>query len=208
MSGGLHEPFESLPRQREASEFGLWIFLASEAVFFGGLFLGYTIYRWLYPSGFDAAGAETNIYFGTINTALLLTSSATMAAAVWAGEARMRRGVLVCLGLTAALGLAFLALKALEYREDLHKHLVPGSVDFPLSEPGAQLFFSFYWAMTAIHAVHLTVGIGAVGTTLWRIARRHAAWRETNLLHTLGLYWHLVDLIWIFLYPLLYLLGR
>lgn len=205
---GLHEPFEDLGRQRDAGEFGLWMFVASEAVFFGGLFLGYTIYRWLYPEGFAAAGAETNIVFGTLNTAVLLTSSATMAAAVWAGRLGLRRQVLLALGLTAALGLAFLAIKGLEYREDLAKSLVPGDPSFPLSEPGTRLFFSFYWAMTGIHAVHLSIGIGAVAVTLWRVARKRAAWRETNLLHNLGLYWHLVDLIWIFLYPLLYLVGR
>ena len=208
MTEALHEPFESLRRQRAAAEFGVWIFIATEAVFFGGLFLGYAVYRYLYPHGFEAAGAETNIVYGTVNTAILLSSSATMAVAVWAGKAKLRRHVMLGLALTALLGLAFLTVKGLEYHEDFSKSLIPGRAEFPLTERGAQMFFSFYWTMTAVHAVHLSIGIGLVTLTLIGVARGRIAWGETAMLHVLGLYWHLVDLIWIFLYPLLYLLGR
>src|SRR5690625_4579372 len=142
---GLHEPFASLERQRAAAENGIWIFLGTEVLFFGGRFTGYTIYRYLYPAGFLAAGAETNLVIGTANTVLLLTSSATMAVAVWAGRAGWRRHVLWGLALTALLGLGFLGLKGIEYREDFDKGLIPGSPEFPLSEPGAEVFFSFYW---------------------------------------------------------------
>ncbi len=127
MSEARNEPFHILARQRNAAEFGMWIFLATEVIFFGGLFLGYITYRFLYPHGFDVAGRETNVLYGTINTALLLVSSGTMAAAVWAAKARLRPLVLIGLALTAALGLAFLGVKGLEYSEDVTKHLLPPS---------------------------------------------------------------------------------
>ena len=203
----LHEPFQTLARQRNAAEFGIWIFLASELVFFGGLFTCYSVYRLLYPQGFLAAGAETNLIIGTANTAILLTSSATMAVAVWAGREGLRRHVLWGLCLTAMLGVGFMVLKAVEYAEDIRKGLVPGA-GFAMSERGAEIFFSFYWIMTAIHAVHLTIGVGAVSLAAWRLWRGALDWRGTAFLHVLGLYWHLIDLIWIFLFPLLYLLGR
>jgi cytochrome c oxidase subunit 3 len=205
---GLHEPFTDLSRQRQAAEFGIWIFLATEVLFFGGLFTGYTIYRFLYPDGFAAAGAETDIWYGTINTALLLTSSATMAVAVWSGRAGLRGTVLLGLSLTLVLGFGFLAIKGLEYHEDFQHHLLPSSLDFPVDRAGARIFISFYWVMTGVHAVHLSVGLALVGLTIRRVRRNSFDWQHTGFLHVLGLYWHLIDLIWIFLYPLLYLLGR
>ncbi|MRX49915.1 cytochrome c oxidase subunit 3 family protein [Paracoccus sp. S-4012] len=208
MTRGLHEPFATLPRQREAATFGIWIFLATEMIFFGGLFLGYAVYRHEYPAGFAAAGARTDIVIGTANTMLLLTSSATMAAAVWSGRAGLRGNTLLALVLTALLGTGFLVLKAVEYRNDIDEGLVPGSPAFPLSEPGAELFFGYYWAMTGLHTVHLVIGVGALGLTAWRLWRGRLAWRGTGFLHVLGLYWHFVDVIWIFLFPLLYLMGR
>lgn len=208
MTTGLHEPFATLPRQREAATFGIWIFLATELIFFGGLFLGYSLYRWNYPAGFAAAGARTDIVIGTANTALLLTSSATMAVAVWAGRAGFRGTVLAGLVLTALLGAGFLGLKALEYAKDIDEGLVPGAAAFPVAEPGAQLFFSYYWAMTGLHAVHLVIGVGIVALSAWRLWRGGLDWRGTGYLHVLGLYWHFIDVIWIFLFPLLYLMGR
>lgn len=205
---GLREPFQTLPRQRHAAEFGIWIFLGTEILFFGGLFTGYAVYRFLYPAGFEAAGAETNIWYGTANTAILLTSSATMAVAVWAGRAGLRTQVMWGLVPTALLGLGFMVLKGLEYREDIAKSLIPGSPDFPMPQQGAEVFFSFYWIMTAVHAVHLSVGIAAVALTALRLYRGTLAWEGTGYLLVLGLYWSLIDVIWIFLYPLLYLMGR
>lgn len=208
MSAGLNEPFSTLARQREAAEFGIWIFLATEMLFFGGMFTGYAVYRFVYPQGFAAAGAETDIWFGTINTALLLTSSATMAVAVWSGKEGHRGTVLTGLALTFALGVGFIVVKGLEYREDILHHLLPFSPDFPVALTGARIFFGFYWLMTAVHAIHLTVGLVLVGLTLRWVKRGSFDWRHTGFLVVLGLYWHLIDLIWIFLYPLLYLMGR
>ncbi|WP_299843621.1 cytochrome c oxidase subunit 3 [uncultured Jannaschia sp.] len=203
-----NEPFLSWQRQREAATFGLWIFLASEVVFFGALIVAYGAHRFLYPAAFETAGAETNIWYGSINTAILLASSATMAVAAWAAEAGLKRTVLLGLSLTAALGLAFLVLKGFEYREDIHEHLVPGSPAFPLAPAQTQIFFSYYWAMTGVHAIHLTIGIGAVLWTAFVVLTDRTDWTRSGTLHGLALYWHLIDVVWIVLYPLLYLAGR
>lgn len=208
MSEALHEPFEDIGKQRTAEEAGIWIFLASEVIFFGGLFLGYTIYRFRFGEGFLEAGAETNLTLGIVNTVLLLASSATMAFTVWAGRLEHQRGVLRGLLATLLLGLGFLGVKGWEYREDLHHHLVPGSPDFPIDTPGAELFFSFYWAMTSLHGLHMAIGLGVIAWTIHAVSKERISWRETNHLHVVGLYWNLVDMVWIFLFPLLYLLGR
>jgi cytochrome c oxidase subunit 3 len=205
----LKEPWEYFGRQREAGKFGIWVFLASEMLFFGALILTYTVCRVDHVAAFAAAGRETNIWFGTINTAILLTSSLTMAMASQAAAsgAELRRLILWCLSATAALGLAFLVVKGFEYREDIEKHLVPGA-DFALKQDGAQLFFGLYWLITGVHAVHLTIGIILVGrlTALgyWKAFSLH----DNPEIEVTGLYWHLVDIIWIFLYPLIYLPGR
>jgi cytochrome c oxidase subunit 3 len=206
-AAALREPWETLPRQREAATFGLWVFLASELLFFGGLLLCYAVFRVIHTQGFDAGAHETNPWFGTANTAVLLTSSLTMAMAARGGEAGLRRTALWCLAATAALGLTFLVIKGFEYREDIVEHLVPGP-GFKLAEPAAQLFFSLYWVMTGLHAIHLTIGIGLV-TRLWILAKRERLLLAASpQVEITALYWHLVDVIWIILYPLLYLVGR
>ncbi len=131
-----------------------------------------------------------------------------MAVAVWAGSARLKATVLRGLALTAALGLAFLVVKAFEYDKDIAEHLIPGSAGFPLDPPQTQIFFSFYWVMTALHAAHLTVGIIAVTLFYLWVRSDRFDWAQSGSLHALGLYWHLIDVIWIFLYPILYLVGR
>ncbi len=208
MSNALHEPFEEIGEQRSAEEAGIWIFLASELIFFGGLFLGYAVYRTRYPEAFAEAGAETNLTLGIVNTALLLTSSATMAFTVGAGRKGTARAVLGGLLATLALGAGFLGVKAFEYLEDVRHHLIPGHPHFPIETFGADMFFSFYWGMTALHGVHMLIGLGVIAWTILAVRRDLIAWRETAYLHVLGLYWNLVDIIWIFLFPLLYLVGR
>jgi cytochrome c oxidase subunit 3 len=202
----LRKPWRSLRQEREAAGFGTWVFLGSEAMFFGAALLAYAVYRSLWPEAFAAAGRETNIIYGTANTALLLTSSLTMAAATEAARAGLRRLTLIGLAATATLGLAFLIVKGFEYREDIHKHLIPGA-GFALDAPQSQIFFAFYWLLTAVHALHLSTGVGITGTLLVQ------AWLGSRPLpspafESAGLYWHFVDLIWIFFYPLLYLAGR
>ncbi|WP_132254863.1 cytochrome c oxidase subunit 3 [Methylobacterium segetis] len=219
MSGAeklLREPWDglglsderALARQRAGATFGIWIFLASEVLFFGAIFLAYAVMRLEHAAAFAAAGRETNIVYGTLNSAILLTSALCAAVASKSADHRdLRRTTLGCLAATAALGLAFLAVKGLEYGEDLGKHLVPGD-SFPLHEPGAQLFFALYWFATGLHGIHLSIGIGLLARLLWK------GWRDPEFLPgnpqvEVGLlYWGLVDIVWIFLFPLLYLPGR
>jgi len=205
----LKEPWEDFRRQRRAGKFGIWIFLASEVLFFGALLLAYTVCRIDHPDGFAAAGRETNIWYGSINTAVLLTSSLTMAVASQAAEAsdKLHRLVLACLAATAALGCVFLVIKAFEYHEDIEKHLVPG-LHFAIHEAGAQLFFGLYWLITGVHAIHLTIGIVLVSRIAALGYLGKFPLHKNPEIEVTALYWHLVDIVWIFLYPLIYLPGR
>jgi cytochrome c oxidase subunit 3 len=203
----LKPPWKELSRQREGATFGIWVFLASELLFFGSLILLYTAYRIANPNDFIIAGRETDIWYGTVNTAILMTSSLTMAVASQAAEADMRRLTIWCLTATAAFGLLFLVCKGFEYAEDIEKNLLPGA-NFALKEPAAQIFFALYWIMTAIHAIHLTIGLGLVGRLAIFGALRAIPLRENPQVEVTALYWHLVDVIWIVLYPLIYLMGR
>ncbi len=204
----LQEQFEDMPQQREAATFGMWTFLATEILFFGGLFLSYIVYRHTYPDAFAQASRHTVVLFGTVNTAILLTSSLTMALAVHAAEQDNPKWLFRFLVVTVLLGLAFLAVKGLEYHKDLEDKLWPGTHFTKELPPQAQIFWFLYWAMTGLHALHVTVGIGLISI----IARM--AWRGRfsaayyNPVDMTALYWHFVDIIWIWLYPLLYLISR
>lgn len=208
-TGLLKEPWEYFERQREAGTFGIWVFLASEMLFFGALILTYTVCRLENVEAFAAAARETDIWYGTVNTGILLTSSLTMAVAAQAAASKegFRRLILSCLAATAALGVAFLVVKGFEYREDIEKHLVPGP-QFALKETAAQLFFAHYWIVTGVHAVHLTIGIVMVSRLAFLGYRKRQRLDENPEIEVTALYWHLVDIVWIFLYPLIYLPGR
>ncbi|MBV9859381.1 MAG: cytochrome c oxidase subunit 3 [Alphaproteobacteria bacterium] len=202
--------FASLRQQSEVASIGIWAFLATEVLFFGGMLLAYAVFRKAYPLGFAEAGRETKIVIGTINTMVLLTSSVTMAGAVYAAEGGRRRLLTLLLILTAALGLAFVGLKGLEYSKEYEEHLVPG-IDFAFASPHAnaiQLFFFLYFMMTGVHAVHLTIGIIVVLVMAVRAGRGAFSPAYHSPVEVTGLYWHFVDLVWIFLYPLIYLNGR
>jgi cytochrome c oxidase subunit 3 len=205
----LKKPWQDFERQREAGKFGIWVFLASEVLFFGALILAYTVARLSHVEGFAAAGRETDIWFGTINTAMLLTSSLTMAIAAQASNASIdfRRLIVGCLLATAAFGIAFLILKGFEYHEDLDKHLFPGP-HFALPQSGAELFFALYWLVTGVHAVHLTIGIVMVLRLALLGHYERVPLSANPEIEVTALYWHLVDIVWIFLYPLIYLPGR
>ena len=217
----LREPWDGLglpgPRalahQRAGAAFGIWIFLASEVLFFGALFLLYAAQRLEHPQAFAAAARETDLVDGTLNTLLLLTSGLAAAVAAQAAEgaaedARLRRLTLGGLSAAAALGLAFLGLKGLEYRADIARHLVPGAPGFPLSEPAAQLFFGFYWLATGLHGLHLAIGIGLLARLVWKGWRAPAFLAASPQVEAATLYWGFVDMVWLFLYPALYLDGR
>jgi cytochrome c oxidase subunit 3 len=204
----LSEPWPDLERQRRAAAFGIWIFLASELLFFGGLLLVYTVARILHPAAFMEAARETDILYGTANTAVLLTSSLTMALAAEGAEAGSApRVIRILLAATAALGCVFLATKGLEYLEDLDKGLWPAA-GFALAAPGARLFFALYWLLTGVHGLHLIVGIGLVTRLCVIGGRGGTPLRGSPQLQVTALYWHLVDIIWVILYPLIYLPGR
>lgn len=202
----LHEPFEERTRQLEANIFGMWLFLATEVLFFGGLFGFYVFIRVTHPEGLNAGAHETDAMFGTINLVLLLTSSAVMAIAERGLEAGLKRVARIGLWVTLAIGLAFLVVKGLEYREDFEKALVPGP-HFPVRVTGALEFWSFYWTATAIHAIHMAAGLALIGRLividhLGRLKPHQLSVTVTTI------YWHLVDCVWIVLYALLYLPGR
>lgn len=205
------EQFDSVAQQGEAATLGMWVFLATELMFFGPLFFGYTYGRTHFPEGFAAAGRHTEVMLGTINTAILLTSSLLMAIAVEARKAGATPLAARMLFLAATLGIAFLAIKGSEYRHEWQEHLFPGAgFAFPEQKhaDAARMFYFLYFGMTGLHALHLIVGIVMVlvfALGLSRGARRFAAPERIEIA---GLYWHFVDVIWIFLYPILYLMGR
>jgi cytochrome c oxidase subunit III len=206
VAGALREPWPDLRLQRQGVALGMWIFLASEVLFFGALFCGYAVYRSFNTEAFRIAGEHTQIVYGSINLLLLLTSSMTMTVALRAATAQLREMTLYCLAATAALGAAFLVCKGLEYHEDLKEHLVPGP-HFPLSPAATQIFWGFYWIMTGIHAVHLTGGI-AVVLIVFALFKRGVIPVQGSTMEGVAIYWHFVDSVWIVLYPLLYLVGR
>ena len=207
----LQHHFDSMEQQAEASTLGMWVFLCTEILFFGGLFVAYLVYRHASPAGFQEASSELNRFWGTTNTLVLICSSLTMALAVRAAQtsqsARAQVGWL--LG-TMVFGVAFLGIKAIEYYDKFKHNHVPGPNfhwDGLYSHPAEQ-FYSLYFAMTGLHALHMIIGLGimSVITVL--------AWRKTfdseyyTPVEVAGLYWHFVDIVWIFLFPLLYLVDR
>lgn len=206
----VHQQFETLEQQHKAAQLGMWIFLATEVLFFGGLFLAYTVYRVLYPHQFAAASRHTEVVIGGANTAILLFSSTLMALAVRAAEIRQRKALVRLLLGTALLGILFMLLKAVEYAKDCSDHLVPGS-SFQWHEPGAapaQIFFWLYFAMTGLHAIHVTVGICILLGMAWLARLGRFTEGHYTPVEIVGLYWHFVDIVWIFLFPLLYLAGH
>jgi cytochrome c oxidase subunit 3 len=204
----LQEQFEDMPQQKEAATLGMWAFLATEVLFFGGMFMSYITYRNAYPRAFAEASHHTIVLYGTINTAILLTSSLTMALGVHAARENNMKWLFRFLGMTIFLAVAFLAVKGLEYHQDLTEHLWPGRHFKPELPPQAQIFWFLYWVMTGVHALHVTVGIGLISIMAWMTSRH----KFSDVYHTpielTGLYWHFVDIVWIFLYPLLYLVQR
>lgn len=206
-SAGADPAATDIPWRRETASLGMWIFLATEVMFFGVLFLAYAHARAGDPAGFGAASRLTHEWLGTINTAILLTSSLTMALAVRGGWAGRRRSVIRLLWATAALGGAFIAVKGLEYSLEWRDGLVP-VLHFTFSGDHAEAvarFFFLYFVMTGVHAVHLAIGVALVSWLALRDRDPSHPVHRRETAECLGLYWHFVDAIWIFLYPLIYL---
>jgi cytochrome c oxidase subunit III len=206
-----HAPqFDDAEQQRTASNLGIWIFLATEILFFGVLLAAYAITRVRYPEAFAAASRLTNLPLAGTNTAVLLTSSLTMALGVHAAAHGSRRALVGWLGLTVVLGCTFLAIKGVEYRLDYLEHLVP-SLDFRYAGPQAdqvELFFYMYFFITGVHALHVLIGIGCIATIAVMAARDAFGPAYYTPVYVTGLYWHLVDIIWLFVFPILYLISR
>ena len=206
----LAHHFDSLAQQSEATTLGMWVFLATEVLFFGGLFATYLIYRTWYPDAFAAASRELDVTLGTINTAVLITSSLTMALAVHAAQLGQRKLLMIFLILTMVLGTVFLGIKSVEYYHKFVEHHVPGpSFQFEAEHiKHAQIFFSLYFLMTGLHAVHMIIGIGIMLVMLYWSWNGTITQQYASPIEIAGLYWHFVDIVWIFLFPLFYLIGR
>jgi len=187
----------------------MWTFLVTEILFFGGLFAGYAQYRTLYPQAFAAASHHLDIVLGTINTAVLIASSLTMVMGVRAAQLGRRKQIVIFLLLTIVLGLVFLGIKAVEYTHKYHEGLIPGPGFALQGEERMQVrFFAFYFLMTGMHALHMVVGVVIVGMIAFFAWRGRYSPEYYGPVDVTGLYWHFVDIVWIFLFPLLYLLGR
>src|SRR5436190_14609907 len=204
----LAEQFDDLAQQKEASTLGMWTFLATEIMFFGGLFLSYTVYRTTYPQAFAAGSRHSNLLLGTINTAVLLTSSLTMALAVQAAQMNRTRSLMHFLAATVLMGIGFIAIKAIEYYQHFADHLVPGIHYSMAGPPRTELFFYLYFAMTGLHAIHVLVGVGLLTVMLFFARHRRFSSEYHTPVEVSGLYWHFVDMVWVFLYPLFYLINR
>jgi cytochrome c oxidase subunit 3 len=224
--------FETYAQQNDATNFAMWLFLLTEIMFFGGLFTAYLIYRnWYYPA-FVEASHQLDIFWGTANTAVLITSSFTMAMGVWSAEMKKKGALVLCLVLTFILGLAFLGIKTIEYKEKIDKHHVPGfhyslqsflnpasdeevHKKYPEDKPlpldmarHTELYFFLYFAMTGMHALHMIIGIAILGFMIFRAQAGAYTTGHVTYVENFGLYWHFVDIIWIYLFPLLYLISR
>jgi cytochrome c oxidase subunit III len=202
--------FEDAAQQYEASTLGMWAFLLTEIMFFGGLFAGFFVYILGNSEAFAAASRHLDVTLGTVNTLVLLGSSLTMALAVRGAQHGNRRDQVLFLILTIALGLFFLGIKGFEYVHKFEQHLVPGP-HFRMEGPhgnSAQLFFSFYFAMTGVHALHMVVGVGLLAWLLVNALRGKYSTEYFTPVEVSGLYWHFVDVVWIFLFPTLYLVAR
>ena len=215
--GALAHHFDNLEQQREAGTLGMWVFLITEIMFFGGLFTGYVIYRMQNQASFAYASSTLNWKLGALNTVVLIGSSLTMALAVYFAQTGARRSQILFLAITTVLGSVFLVVKAFEYAEKIHDKHVPirgfwnWGTAHPLpagvQERSVEMFYWIYFAMTGLHALHMVIGIGILIPIMWAAWRRRYSPEYHSPVELFGLYWHFVDIIWIFLFPLLYLLG-
>lgn len=233
----LVHQFDDMVQQKEASTFGMWVFLLTEIMMFGGVFVAYLIYRLKYYEAFEAGSTSINVNWGFINTLVLIGSSLTMALAVSAAQRGVRRMLQFFIACTMVLGLVFLVIKGIEYHDKYEEHHIPGNL-FGAFDPindhtkehniyqelievrgktpeqartiahQTQIFFSFYFAMTGLHAFHMIIGLILMTWLLIRASKGEFGPDYYTPAELSGLYWHFVDIVWIFLFPLLYLINR
>jgi len=216
----LKHHFADLPQQRETAAFGMWLFLVTEIMFFGGMFCAYLVYRVLYFNSFGAASTTLNVVYGAVNTGVLICSSLTMAMAVHSSVLGRRKALIGFLILTMILGTVFLGIKGVEYHDKFVEHHVPGpNFNFVLEGSEAQhfqhvdphaaeIYFSLYFCMTGLHAIHMVIGLGLLTWLVIAAYRNKFSPEYNSPVEMVGLYWHFVDIVWIFLFPLLYLISR
>jgi len=207
----LQHHFDNMAQQMEASTLGMWTFLVTEIMFFGGLFMAYLVYRHQSPQGFQEASHHLDVFWGTLNTALLIISSLTMALAVRAAQTSQKpKTQVMWLVSTMILGAGFLGIKAIEYTEKFRDHIVPGPYFHweGLYPKPAEQFYSLYFAMTGLHALHMVIGLGIMTVITVMAWKKQFDGEYYTPVEVAGLYWHFVDIVWIFLFPLLYLIGR
>ena len=208
---GLRHHFDDSAQQLESSTFGMWVFLLTEVMFFGGMFGAYTVYRSMYPEAFASASHFMNLTIGAINTCVLIFSSFTMVMAVRSAQLGKKKALIAFLIVTLILGCIFLSLKYVEYHEKWVDHHIPGP-GFQYADARyfhqAQILFYLYFAMTGMHAIHMIVGAGLLITLIVMAVRNRFSSRWYTPVEMIGLYWHFVDIVWIFLFPLLYLIGH
>jgi cytochrome c oxidase subunit 3 len=206
----LQHHFDTLAQQQEASTLGMWLFLVTEVMFFGGLFVAYLVYRVWYPEAWAEGSRDLDILLGGINTVVLIGSSLTMAFAVRSAQTGFPRATVTWLLLTMALGMTFLVIKFFEYEHKFELNHVPGA-NFVYEGAHAnqvQIFFSLYFTMTGLHALHMIIGFGLLSVIAWMAHKRRFSPAWYTPVEMSGLYWHFVDIVWIFLFPLLYLVDR
>ena len=208
----LRHHFATAEQQMDASTLGMWTFLITEVLFFGGMFGAYAVYRAMYPDAFASTSRYMDLALGGTNTAVLICSSLTMALSVRAAQLSKRRDLMLFLVLTMIFGAIFLGVKAVEYHSKWVEHLVPGFNfrydEAPQFAHNAQILFFLYFAMTGMHAIHMIVGLGLLTYLLIQAQRRVFSANYFAPVEMIGLYWHFVDVVWIFLFPLLYLIGQ
>lgn len=204
----LQHHFREMSQQFEASKIGMWLFLVTEVLMFGGLFVGYGIMHARHPEAFTAAHHHLDRTLGALNTIVLLVSSFTMVMGVWAAQKGDRKKLILFLTLTVLLAGVFMVVKYFEYSHKFHDGLLPGRFYTHQGDtvPGQFLFFSFYFMMTGLHGIHVLLGMVVITWLIIRAAKGHFSPSYYGPVDMVGLYWHLVDLIWIYLFPLMYLL--
>ena len=206
----LQHHFDTLEQQHESATLGMWLFLVTEVMFFGGLLMAYMLYRVWFPEAWSEGSLDLDIVLGGINTAVLIASSLTMALAVRAAQTGLPRVTIGWLLLTMVFGMTFLVIKFFEYEHKWELRHVPG-LNFFYEGPHAQqvfIFFSLYFSLTGLHALHMVIGFGLLSVIAWMARRRRFTPEWYTPVEMSGLYWHFVDIVWIFLFPLLYLVDR
>lgn len=238
-TGDLFSQYQTLDQQKDSATLGMWLFLITEILFFGGMFLTYTINRHAYSTAFGVGGNMLDLKLGTYNTLVLILSSFTMAMSVWTAQTNRKKMVPIFLILTLILGCTFLGIKVIEYKQKFDHHLIPAhhfDISYRVNHPApgdnpeeiakekkeieeglavdpdlnahAQLYFSLYFGMTGLHALHMIVGVGLLTWLLLQSLKNRFSETYNTPVEIIGLYWHFVDIVWIFLFPLLYLINR